>query len=88
VALQLAVELMDVGVQRLLQQAPLLGREGAGEALAGGGELHPLEDRHLVRELVDERLLEGDLGVTLLDLASSDCTACRVCGSKASSCSR
>ncbi len=67
-ALQLAVELVDVGVQRLLQQASLLGREGAGEALAGGGELHPLEDRHLVRELVDERLLEGELVVTLLDL--------------------
>jgi len=66
--LQLAVELMDVGVQRLLQQAALLAREGAGEALTGGGELQPLEDRHLVRELVDQRLLEGDLGVTLLDL--------------------
>jgi hypothetical protein len=27
-----------------------------------GGELQPLEDRHLVRELVDDRLLERDLG--------------------------
>ena len=42
---------------RLFQQALLLGVVG----LALGGELQPLEHRHLVRELVDDRLLEGDL---------------------------
>ena len=52
-----------------------------------GGELQPLEHRHLVRELVDERLLEGDLGVALLrpalqqlhGLPQSAGPGCRVC---------
>jgi hypothetical protein len=48
----------QVAVQRLLQQALLLGAVG----LTLGGELQPLEDRVLVRELVDDRLLEGHLG--------------------------
>jgi hypothetical protein len=39
-------------------EALLLGVEGLGL----GGELQPLEHRHLVGELVDGGLLEGDLG--------------------------
>jgi len=45
----------QVGVQRLLDQALLLGREGFGL----GRELQSLEHGHLVRELVDGGLLEG-----------------------------
>ena len=47
----------EVGVQRLFDQALLLGVEG----FALGGELQALEHGHLVRELVDGGLLEGDL---------------------------
>ena len=47
----------QIHVQRLFQQALLLG----GVGLALGGELQPLEDRVLVRELVDDGLLERDL---------------------------
>ena len=49
----------QVGVDRLFEQALLLGVEGLGL----GGELQPLEHRHLVRELVDGGLLEGDLAI-------------------------
>ena len=49
----------QVGVDRLFEQALLLGAEG----LALGGELQPLEHRHLVRELVDDGLLEGRISV-------------------------
>jgi hypothetical protein len=35
-ALDLTVEFSKVGVQRLFEQALLFGRQGAGEALAGG----------------------------------------------------
>ena len=48
---------------RLFEQALLLGVEG----LALGGELQPLEHRHLVRELVDGGLLERDLVVASFD---------------------
>ena len=57
-ALDLGGHRRQVAVQRLFQQALLLGAVG----LAPGGELQPLEDRVLVRELVDDRLLERDLG--------------------------
>ena len=53
--LDLGGQRRQVGVDRLFQQALLLG----GEGLALGGELQPLEHRHLVRELVDGGLLEG-----------------------------
>jgi hypothetical protein len=48
----------QVHVQRLFQQALLLG----GVRLALCGELQPLEYGVLVRELVDDGLLEGQLG--------------------------
>lgn len=48
----------QVAVQRLVQQALLLG----AEALALRCELQPLEDGVLVRELVDDGLLERSLG--------------------------
>jgi hypothetical protein len=48
----------QIHVQRLVQQALLLCTVG----LALGGELQPLEHGVLVRELVDEGLLEGQLG--------------------------
>ena len=48
----------EVAVQRLVQEAPLLG----AEPLALRGELQPLEDGVLVRELVDDSLLERGLG--------------------------
>ena len=48
----------QVAVQRLFQQVLLLGGVGLGLR----GELQPLEDRVLVGELVDDRLLERDLG--------------------------
>ncbi|MCY1235652.1 hypothetical protein D9M72_482750 [compost metagenome] len=51
----------QIGVQRLLEQALLLGVV----SLALGGELQSLEDRVLVRELVDDRLLERQLRVSL-----------------------
>jgi hypothetical protein len=47
----------QVGVQRLIQQALLLGVE----LLALRGELQPLQDRVLVRELLDDGLLERRL---------------------------
>jgi ADP-ribose pyrophosphatase YjhB (NUDIX family) len=48
----------QVGVDGLLNEALLLGVERLGL----GRELQPLEHRHLVGELVDGGLLEGDLG--------------------------
>ena len=45
-------------VQRLIQQALLLG----AEPLALRGELQPLEDGVLVRELLDDGLLERSFG--------------------------
>jgi hypothetical protein len=48
----------QVGVDGLFDEALLLGVEGLGL----GRELQPLEHRHLVGELVDGGLLEGDLG--------------------------
>ena len=47
----------QVGVDRLFEQALLLGVEG----FAPGGELQPLEHGHLVRDLVDRGLLEREL---------------------------
>ena len=65
--LDLARQLGDVGIQCLVQQALLLGTHAGAELLAGGGELQPLQHRHLVGELVDERLLERDLARVALD---------------------
>ena len=48
----------QVAVQRLVQQALLLG----AEPLALRCELQPLEDGVLVRELLDDGLLERSLG--------------------------
>ena len=48
----------------VFQQALLLGIEG----FRLGGELQSLEHGHLVRELVDGRLLERDLVVAACDL--------------------
>lgn len=73
--LHLLIEFCQVCVQRLVEQALLLGRQGAGKALAGGGELQPLEHRHLVGELVDQRLLEADLAVFRFQLAQQ-CEHC------------
>ena len=61
--LDLSRERGQIGVQRLFDQALLLGRERLGL----GGELQPLEHGHLVRELVDGGLLEGDLASMTLD---------------------
>ena len=63
--LDLSTELGQVLLQRVLQQALLLG--AAGELLARSGELHALEHRHFVRELVDERLLERHVALAPLD---------------------
>jgi hypothetical protein len=54
----------QVAVQHLFQQAALLGAVGLGL----GGELRPLDDRVLVREFVDDGLLERDLS-TLVSAA-------------------
>ena len=59
----------QVGVDGFFQQALLLGVEGLGL----GRELQPLQDRHLVGELVDEGLLEGDLAILALDLGRLIC---------------
>lgn len=48
---------LDVGVEDLKQHALLLAAIG----FAGSGELEPLEDRHLVRKLGDQRLLATHL---------------------------
>ena len=50
--------MFEVAVQRLIQQALLFG----AEPLALRGELQRLEDGVLVRELVDDGLLERSLG--------------------------
>jgi hypothetical protein len=63
--LQLALQRLQIGVDRLFKQALLLG----AEVLALGRELQPLEHGHLVRDLVDRGLLERDLAVALMDLA-------------------
>ncbi len=55
---------LQVRVQRLVQQVPLLGVEPLGL----GGELQAFEDRVLVRELVDDGLLERHLAVVALHL--------------------
>ena len=52
--LDLTDGLGDVGVERLLQQAFLLGAQARTELLAGGGELQPLEHGQLVGELVHQ----------------------------------
>jgi hypothetical protein len=57
--LYLTLHLGDVGVQGLFNQAGLLGVQTGAKLLAGRGELHPLEHRQLVCELVHQRLLEG-----------------------------
>jgi hypothetical protein len=57
VELDLGCECSQVGIQRLFDEAFLLGAVGLGLR----GELQPLEHGHLVRELVDGGLLEGDL---------------------------
>lgn len=49
----------QIGVDGFFQQAPLFGVE----RFAAGGEFEPLQHRHLVGELVDEGLLEGDLAI-------------------------
>jgi hypothetical protein len=59
--LDLALRVGDVSVQRVLQQALLLGAETGTELLAGGGELQPLQDRQLVGEFVHQSLLERHL---------------------------
>jgi hypothetical protein len=53
----------QVGVDGLFDQAFLFGVEG----FALGGKLQALEHRHLVRELVDRRLLERDVVLAALD---------------------
>jgi len=53
----------QVGIDRLFKQALLFGAEGLGL----GGELQPLEHRHLVVDLVDQRLLEGNLAIAAFD---------------------
>jgi hypothetical protein len=61
---ELGLQRRQVGIDRLFQQALLLGVEGLGL----GSELQPLEHRHLVVDLVDQRLLEGDLAIATFDL--------------------
>ena len=48
-------QFLQVSVGVILEQAPLLGVE----ALGFGGELQPLDHRHLVGEFVDQRLFEA-----------------------------
>lgn len=55
--LQFALHRLQVFIDRVFKQAELI----ALEDFAGGGELHPVEHRVLVRELVDGRLLVADL---------------------------
>jgi hypothetical protein len=62
-ALDLLGDRLQIGVERFLQQAPLLGVE----ALGLRGELQPLEHGVLVRELVDDRLLVDRLSRLALD---------------------
>ena len=57
--LEFGAQLRDVAVQRLLDQTLLLGADAGAELLAGEGVLQPPQVGHLVRELVDQRLLEG-----------------------------
>jgi len=66
---QLTLHRGEVGVDRLVQQALLLGVEG----FRLGSELQPLEYSHLVCELVDGRLLERDLVIATLDLELVGC---------------
>ena len=61
--IELGLQRRQVGVDRLFEQALLLGVEGLGL----GRELQSLEHRHLVVDLVDQRLLEGDLPIAALD---------------------
>jgi hypothetical protein len=49
---------LQVSLQRLFQEVSLLG----AEALGLRGELQPLQDRILVRELLDRGLVEAGLG--------------------------
>ena len=60
-ARQLVAQRLQIGVDRLLQEAFLLGVERFAVSLTAGGEPQPLEHRHLVRELVDGGLLEHQL---------------------------
>ena len=52
----------QVGVDGLFEEALLIGQMCSVIGLGLGGELQPFQHRHLVRELVDGGLLEGDLG--------------------------
>jgi hypothetical protein len=61
-ALDLGSHRRQVAVQRLFEQALLFGVAGPGRTSHFGGELQSLEDGVLVRELVDDYLLERDLG--------------------------
>ena len=56
---KLGCQLRDVAVQRLFDQALLLSAHASAELLAGDGVLQPPQVGDLVRELVDQRLLEG-----------------------------
>lgn len=56
--LQLALHRLKVFIDRVFEKAALI----ALEHLAVGGELHPLEHRVLMRELVDGGLLVAHLG--------------------------
>ena len=58
---------LQVLIQRFIEQALLLGTE----ALRLRGELHALEQRVLVRELVDKHLLEDRLLALALNHAVS-----------------
>jgi hypothetical protein len=63
----------QVGLDLVFEQAALLG----AEALGLGGELHALEQRVLVRELVDERPAVAQLGQQALPLWPSRAVALR-----------
>ena len=67
--LNLVADRLQVGVQRLVEQASLLG----AVALGLRGELQPLEQRVLVSELVDEGLLVPDLSALPGDLLVFSC---------------
>ena len=67
-AFDLALDLSNVGIERVLQEALLLDAQARGEPLARGGEPLALEHRHLVAELVDQGLLERRLALRALQL--------------------
>ena len=69
--LNLVADRLQIGVQRLVQQASLLG----AVALGLRGELQPLEQCVLVGELVDEGLLVPNLGCLPVTCSSLVATA-------------